>query len=529
MARITAGIISTAWAETGDKVSFEDLLPAGSRARTAGFDTTYSQPGGKKPERELVNNEINILNNFVLDVQLHGVLEWNTGVTYNMPTLVFGSDGELYTAKRNSGPTPLSAHNPVTDSTETYWEPFYKSLPALTLAQIPDLPASKIASGIIDLDRIPDLPASKTTSGTFSGNRIPGLPASQTVSGVFHVDRIPDLDASKITTGEFDIDRIPDIPATKISGFVTPTVLGAENIPITITTAQVSGTANAILLSPAPAWTAYTIGRRFLFRPNLDSTGNVTINISGLGVRQVWWWDKRLAADGFIRTRIYECVIYSSTRIYVVGTQFGDAVLYNVGSNSGKLVLLESNNRFHADRIPDLPASRVTSGTISISRIPNLDASKITSGVFDLDRIPDLPASKTTSGVFDLDRIPNLPATKTTSGIFNIARIPDVPFSKITDFGDHVFFNYIRAKLGDTYDWWNDLFSDVAVNSVARDFLGFARNLNNLDTLNNILTIGGAKKLTNGNFELRAIQEIGTVTVTNSPDSGEEWLFWVIR
>ena len=89
----------------------------------------------------MVNNEINILNNFVLDVQLHGILEWSMLVTYNTPTLVFGSDTELYTAKRNSGPSPLSAHNPVTDSTETYWEPFYKSLPAFTLAQIPDLPA----------------------------------------------------------------------------------------------------------------------------------------------------------------------------------------------------------------------------------------------------------------------------------------------------------------------------------------------------------------------------------------------------
>ena len=408
MARITAGIVSTAWAETGDKVSFEDIGDPGSRLRTEGFDSTYSQPGGKKPERELVNNELNIANNFILDVQLHGVLEWDIAVTYNTPSLVFGTDGELYKAKRNSGPTPLSPHNPVTDSAETYWEPFYKSLPALTLAQIPDLPASKTTSGVFDEDRIPDLSASKINSGTLSINRIPNIPASQTMSGIFDVDRIPGLDAGKIVSGIFNINRIPMIPADHITGFVTPSVLGAENIPITITTAQVSGTANAIILSPAPAWSSYTIGQRFLFRPNLDSTGNVTINVSNLGARQVWWWGKRLAADGFIRTRTYECVIYSSTRIHIVGVLFGDSVLYNAGSGAGNLPILESNTQLHVDRIPDLPANKITSGVFSIDRIPNLNANKITTGVLDEDRIPDLDATKITTGLLGIARIPDL-------------------------------------------------------------------------------------------------------------------------
>ena len=45
-------------------------------------------------------------------------------------------------------------------------------------------------------------------------------------------------------------------------------------------------------------------------------------------------------------------------------------------------------------------------GLIAADRIPDLDASKTTTGVFPLDRIPDLDASKTTTGVFPLDRIP---------------------------------------------------------------------------------------------------------------------------
>ena len=446
MARITAGIVSTAWAETGDKVSFEDIGDTGSRLRTEGFDSTYSQPGGKKPERELVNNELNIANNFILDVQLHGVLEWDIAVTYNTPSLVFGTDGELYKAKRNSGPTPLSPHNPVTDSAETYWEPFYKSLPALTLAQIPDLPASKTTSGVFDIARIPDLPASRITSGTFSTNRIPGLDADKIVSGVFDVDRIPGLDAGKIVSGIFNINRIPMIPADHITGFVTPSVLGAENIPITITTAQVSGTANAIILSPAPAWSSYTIGQRFLFRPNLDSTGNVTINVSSLGARQVWWWGKRLAADGFIRTRTYECVIYSSTRIHIVGVLFGDSVLYNAGSGAGNLPVLESNTQLHVDRIPDLPASRITSGVFSVDRIPNLNANKITAGILDEDRIPDLDATKITTGLLGIARIPDLSGLYASETL--LASNINLPRDTLTDVSlSQTALNFLRFTI----------------------------------------------------------------------------------
>jgi hypothetical protein len=63
--------------------------------------------------------------------------------------------------------------------------------------------------------------------------------------------------------------------------------------------------------------------------------------------------------------------------------------------------------------------------------MPNLDASKITTGEFDDTTIPSLSATKITTGQFDDLRIPDLDASKITSGTFNIARIPEITTSKL--------------------------------------------------------------------------------------------------
>jgi len=72
-------------------------------------------------------------------------------------------------------------------------------------------------------------------------------------------------------------------------------------------------------------------------------------------------------------------------------------------------------------------------GTATAAQIPNLSASKITSGTLGADRIPALSASKITSGTFGADRIPALSASKITSGTFGADRIPALAISKITN------------------------------------------------------------------------------------------------
>lgn len=115
-------------------------------------------------------------------------------------------------------------------------------------------------------------------------------------------------------------------------------------------------------------------------------------------------------------------------------------------------------------QIPNIPASKVTSGTFAAARIPDIDASKVASGTLDVARIPNLPASKTTSGTFSADRIPGIPASKVTSGAFDIARIPNMPASKITS-GTLPVARGGTGKTSGTVYMADTLYSSSGVNS----------------------------------------------------------------
>lgn len=71
---------------------------------------------------------------------------------------------------------------------------------------------------------------------------------------------------------------------------------------------------------------------------------------------------------------------------------------------------VEGSMNITTSDIPNLDASKITSGTINASRMPSIDAGKVNSGSFNASRIPNLDASKITSGTIDSARIPNLSA-----------------------------------------------------------------------------------------------------------------------
>jgi hypothetical protein len=114
--------------------------------------------------------------------------------------------------------------------------------------------------------------------------------------------------------------------------------------------------------------------------------------------------------------------------------------LANIISGSGTL---------NANVIPDLPTSKITSGTFADARISassvnahvdltSLSASNLTSGTVPSARlslaesdVPNLSASKVTSGSFDTARIPNLSAAKITSGTMDGSRISGGTFGSV--------------------------------------------------------------------------------------------------
>ena len=97
-----------------------------------------------------------------------------------------------------------------------------------------------------------------------------------------------------------------------------------------------------------------------------------------------------------------------------------------VGASGGALTVSD---------IPNLPASKTTSGTFGTGRIPNLNANKIASGVIAIARLPvssfSIAASQIT-GVLSSARIPNLAASIISSGTFSVSRIPNLAASIIT-------------------------------------------------------------------------------------------------
>jgi hypothetical protein len=72
--------------------------------------------------------------------------------------------------------------------------------------------------------------------------------------------------------------------------------------------------------------------------------------------------------------------------------------LLSAGVVDGAITAEKISGQLYPEQIPNLHASKITSGIFNVSRIPNLDAAKITTGIFSTSRIPDLDAAKITSG-----------------------------------------------------------------------------------------------------------------------------------
>ena len=98
----------------------------------------------------------------------------------------------------------------------------------------------------------------------------------------------------------------------------------------------------------------------------------------------------------------------------------------------GALVASNLVGTISTSQVPNLDASKITSGSLDPARVPALDAAQIGSGVFRTERIPGLDAGKIVSGTIEAGRLPSLDASMIGSGTLDAARLPGLDGSRVT-------------------------------------------------------------------------------------------------
>ena len=116
MARDSDALLIAKWAATGDVQDPEDT----GIDREAGWDATYLQPGGPTLDRALFNELLRELTALGVELNQHGLLEWDSLVSYIHPALVMGSNGRLYRSVYRS-----TGVDPVSDTANVAWVLFH--------------------------------------------------------------------------------------------------------------------------------------------------------------------------------------------------------------------------------------------------------------------------------------------------------------------------------------------------------------------------------------------------------------------
>ena len=220
--------------------------------------------------------------------------------------------------------------------------------------QIIDWTQDYSATDQIDVGNIPNLNASKITAGTFNTDRIPNLNASKITTGTLGTDRIPNLNASKITTGTLAVAR-GGTGLTSLSTFVRTTgaqsIAGAKtfsgnvtvNGDLIVSGNQTTKNSEVVLIED----NIITLNSNETGSPSEDS--GILVE-RGTATNVQWIWDESASRWGAFGGESM------GTKGNVgVGTLYADTLdVTNYGLTAGD--------------IPNLPASKITSGTLPVTR-----------------------------------------------------------------------------------------------------------------------------------------------------------------
>lgn len=111
------------WAEDGSTV-IPNPPVAGTTYRDESVDADNIAEGQQYDgvaDSARWNQLLYIMTGILKDTLAHGVLPWLNTQDYAEGAIVIGTNGQLYRAKKATGPTTSNAKDPVTDTTEAVW------------------------------------------------------------------------------------------------------------------------------------------------------------------------------------------------------------------------------------------------------------------------------------------------------------------------------------------------------------------------------------------------------------------------
>jgi hypothetical protein len=191
---------------------------------------------------------------------------------------------------------------------------------------------------------------------------------------------------------------------------------------------------------------------RILFKPTWNNSNYIDLN-----KLQLWGGypvgKRRLYSIDENKNAYFPATVYSNNKALVTTDDI--TALQTALNNKANINHTHSQYLTSADlpdSISDFISNTPSDGSVlAFSTGVGWIATSLTSSL-----IPNLPASKITSGTFNASRIPSLSADKITSGIFNISRIPTGTTGTTVALGNHTHSNYVTTS-GTAYDStrWN--------------------------------------------------------------------------